>query len=211
MLTWWLQVDVHINEDDYFQQNLQLTLQAMAMDVQEDKIKLNKHEEISLDLNVILFGQLGTWLSCGMKKLGVFTTGKGDIFFRMICSTAAHTFLLAEEQGKTLKLRLEYALNMQFGVCLSAGLVKVTLVAVQGVEMPTIKPVVDKELVLLVTTEETSIEEDINGAFQKDYYDFENYNTDEVEDMMVNFYGEETILTPPPSANSSFSDEFMFE
>lgn len=204
MLTWWIQADIHFNDEDYFQQNLQLTLQAIIMDMKESIVNLNMHEEISKDVSAIITGQIGTWLSCGMVKTAVFTTGKGDIIFRMLCSTTARTFLLAEEASKILKRRLEYGIFVQFGLCLSSKLVNVSLLATVEAngQIPTLKPVAGKELVLLITTEENTLQKDrLLEEYEKEYYQFEDYTTQEV-DAMMDTSTESGILSP----DVSFSD-----
>lgn len=214
MLTWWLQADIHINEDDQFQQNLALTLQAMTMEKRENFIKIIVHKEIEDELNIIIPYQVGTWLEVGLKKLCIYTTGKGDIFFRLLCSTMANSFLLAEREAKRVKSQLEYGLYSQFGICISSSLVRLTVIGIEGFSTPTITPVSGKVMVLLVTTEENSLYEEIGGDFQTDYlFHLQNYSTAEVNNVMDNFYSETGgILTPPHSSDSleletSFNEE----
>lgn len=191
MLTWWLQADVHFNEDDHYQQNLSLTLQAMAAET-EIKIKVEIHKEIEKELNVIIPGQVGTWLQNGMRKLGVYSTGSGDILLRIIFNTSANTFLTADREARRLKNKLELALFDQFGLCMSCNLVKVSIIGVEGCFVPNIKDCVAKALVLLISTEDTPHEE-ILKEFHN-YMNLQNYNTNEVNVLEQEFYANNAVL-----------------
>lgn len=217
MLTWWLQADIHFTDEDYFQQNLHFTLQAISMEA--DKIvTLNMHEEIAADLSVIISGQIGTWIACSMVKAAVFTTGKGDIFFRILFATSAKTFLLAQEATRILKSRLEYGIYTQFGLCLSANLVKTFMVTeTDSNTTPAIKPVENKQMVLMMATEEARFTPDeLLSVIEKEYMEFETYSTPEVDQMVTDSSNSDGLvsspLTPDTSAtpDTSLSDPDIF-
>ncbi|AAC64545.1 ORF7 [Turkey adenovirus 3] len=171
-LTWWLQADIHFNEDDQFQQNLSLTLQAMAENKEEKDCKFNVtiHKEIEPELNTIFDTQMDTWLSCGFTKMTVFSTGKGDIFLRILFRTCATTFFTAGVEGRKLKSKIEQSMYETFGSCLSMDFIKVASVAVQGYDLPAINCNVGKPLVLLVATQDEPNFREIPGPYIKDVW-----------------------------------------
>lgn len=206
MLTWWLQADLHFNDEDYFQQNLQYTLQAMAMDI-KSIVSLNMHEEIAPDISVIVTGQLSTWLSCSIVKGAIYTTGKGDIVFRLLFASDAKSFLVADQAIKFLKQKLEFGLYTQFGLCLGSKLVSTTLIAtMDSEETPSLKPILGKQLVLMLAVDECHLRADeITQVLSKEYVEFEDYSTPEVEEIMDTYASDE--LSPlstdtPPSTDS---------
>lgn len=185
MLTWWLQVDMHFNDEDYFQQNLQLTLQAMSMDVKDKIVNLKCHQEIENDLTVIITGQVGTWLDCNFKKCVVFTSGKGDIVFCILFATEAKTFLQADEALRILKAKLELAIYHQFGLCLGSKLLKLKLLAtVDSMLTPSFSPIPNKQMVLLITNEDNVKGEDLCLGLEKKFSEFEDYSSPEVAQIL---------------------------
>lgn len=185
-LTWWLKADIHFSEEDYFQQNITLQLQAMAMDMErKNTIKITIHEEVENELNVIFESQKMFWLSSGLLRLGFFSTGKGDLFFRLIFATSANTFLLAEAAAKSLKGKLMTSLYKVFGLCMSSQLVTVSIIGLQGESVPELDYAdINKPLILLITTE------DVYNCFpppkraQKEFQALNHYETPEVKDML---------------------------
>lgn len=206
-LTWWLQADLHFNEEDQFQQNLSLTLQAMAMEKKENKVKILIHKEIEPDVNIIFESQIGTWLLANMIKVACFSTGKGDILFRLLCSTSANSFLLAEIEGKKLKIKLEEGIYHHFGLCLSATLVRVAVVGIQGDSVPKIgREDIEKPLILFVSTEERTKFEEIEGDYETEsLYHLQDYSTEEVTDVIEEFYSEEEGILTPESPEGQYS------
>lgn len=172
-LTWWLQADVHFNEEDQYQQNLVLTLQAMAENEEEKDYQIKNlqiHKEIEPELNVIFNTQIDAWISLGLSKMTIFSTGKGDIFLRILFRTCATTFNVAMLEGKKLKMKIEQSMYETFGGCLSIDFIKVACVAVQGFEMPTINVNVGKPLVLLIATQDESSFREFNVPYLKDWW-----------------------------------------
>ncbi|QZW33261.1 ORF22 hypothetical protein [Psittacine siadenovirus F] len=208
MLSWWLQADIHFNEDDQYQQNLTLTLQAMAQECSE-QIRIDVHQEIQRELNVILLAQLGTWLSYGMQKVCVFTSGKGDILFRIIFSTSATSYLTAEAEGRSLKTKLELGLFDQFGLCMSINLVKVTIIGIEGGSLPKIKSCLMKaEVLWIALDDENNVEELKDKCCKTEFCLFlRDYETAEVKQTIEDFCSSgNEILSPLKSPESPLSD-----
>lgn len=206
MLTWWLQGDVHFNEEDQFQQNLYLTLQAMAGDLKDKKIEIVVHKEVEPDVNVIFNTQIRTWLKLCMVKLVCMSTGKGDILFRILFSTSAGSFLEAEEAGRRLKSELEMGIYSEFGIFLSAKLVTVNLVAVQGFTVPSIEVDLIGKPVLFMMSTEDNFKMHNNFTSSEILCGLQDYSTNEVKNCLSEFYGtDQAILTP----SAKLSDEAM--
>nr|QPN96254.1 hypothetical protein [Siadenovirus sp.] len=190
-LTWWLKADIHFSEDDYFQQNIMLRLQAMTMNMKKKQINIKIHEEVEDELNVIFESQKMFWISAGLLRLGFFSTGKGDLLFRLIFATSANSFLLAEAAAKSLKGKLMTSLFKAFGISLSSHLVTVSMLGLQGESVPELDYTdINKPLILLITTE------DVYNCFpppkraQKEFQALNHYETPEVKSMLTedNFY-----------------------
>lgn len=196
MLCWWLKADVHINEDDYFQQNLALTIQAMAMDYekQPNRLEIAIHKEVENELNVVFDTQKNFWLSVGMTKMIFLSTGRGDLYFRLLFATSATTFLLAEAAAKALKVKLTHSLLKCFGISLSSKLVTTGLIGVQGDEMPDLTyDDIGKPFILQLTTDDKDRYFSPPKATQESLKSLQVYEVPEVtflvtEDSQLNFY-----------------------
>ncbi|ALB78156.1 ORF7 [unidentified adenovirus] len=207
-LTWWLQAELHINEEDHFQQNLSLTLQAMAADKDERdfKVRISIHKEVEGEINILYDSQIDVWLRAMMTKMTVFTTGKGDILLKMLCSTTATTYSQAEIEAKKLKSQLEAGIYRTFGLCISPKFCRVACIAIQGNTIPTIDCAnTGKPLVLLISTVDQPRFKEVKGDYIKDcIFHFKNLNVKDVEDDIAQFYA--TVYPCVSNPNSSDFD-----
>lgn len=198
-LTWWLQADTHFNEDDLFQQNLTLTLQALSAEKKEEDcmITINIHKEIQYELNTIYEQQIETWLNAGMVKTLIFTTGKGDILLRQLFATPATSFVEAQEEGLKLKKKLQDGYFKQFALNAGSNFIQVSLLGVNDFSMPVLRTDVGKVLVLMITTEDATRYAEIPGKFIKDcVFHLRNYKTEEVTKQIDDFYALNSTMIP---------------
>lgn len=198
-LTWWLQADTHFNEDDPFQQNLILTLQALTAEKKEEEHVVNIviHKEIEPELNVIFDAQIDNWLNAGMIKTLIFTTGKGDILLRQLFTTSATSFVEAQMEATKLKAVLEEGYMNQFNLEGGADFLHVSMLGMNDFSTPGLRIDVDKPLVLLISTQDYAQYPEITGHFIKDcVFHLRDYSTSEVAEDIANFYAENVGLEP---------------
>ncbi|AEC32107.1 hypothetical protein [Raptor adenovirus 1] len=198
-LTWWLQADTHFNEDDPFQQNLVLTLQALAMEMKEEEclVNITIHKEIEPDLNIIFAGQIDNWLNAGMIKTLVFTTGKGDILLRQLFTTSATSFVEAQQEARELKEKLQRGYLDQFALQTGPDFLHVSMLGMNDFCTPALRVDVNKPLVLLIATEDRAHYPEISGKFLKDcIFHLRDYSTPEVDSTLDEFYSDKHGLDP---------------
>ncbi|QIJ58774.1 hypothetical protein [psittacine adenovirus 6] len=197
-LTWWLQADTHIDEENPRHLDLALTLQAYALEkkTEDYKVTINIHKEIEPELNFIFDSQIDNWLSASMIKTVVFTTGKGDILLRQLFATAATSFVEAEQAGIALRNTLENGYRQQFGDLIYPGWIKVSMLAHQNLQaLPTIRTDVNKPMVLLIATEDAPKYAEISGGFLKDcIFHLRDYGVKEVQEDLTEYYDLNPIL-----------------
>ncbi|ADP30832.1 hypothetical protein SPSAdV-1_gp22 [Skua adenovirus 1] len=198
-LTWWLQADTHFDEDDPFQQNLLLTLQALTAEKKEEDhvVNITIHKEIEPEVNVIFDAQIDNWLDAGMIKTLIFTTGKGDILLRQLFTTAATSFVEAQMEATKLKEKLEEGYFDQFNLNPGPDFLHVSMLGMNDFSTPGLRIDVNKPLVLLISTQDYAKYPEIAGNFIKDcVFHLRDYRTSEVSETIANFYADNVGFEP---------------